>query len=53
MLPSSKVKGSLDEDAIEKSERQSWEMLYNQEQREILNKAAMLVSSAGYGAQES
>ena len=33
----SKVKGSLDEDAIEKSERQAWEMLYNQEQREILS----------------
>jgi transitional endoplasmic reticulum ATPase len=44
-----KVKGSLDEDAIEKSERQAWEMLYNQEQREILSKAAMLVSSAGMG----
>ena len=44
-----KVKGSLDEDAIEKSERQAWEMLYNQEQREILSKAAMLVTSAGIG----
>jgi transitional endoplasmic reticulum ATPase len=44
-----RVKGSLDDDAIEKSERQSWEMLYNQEQREILNKAAVLVSSAGMG----
>ncbi len=43
------VKGSLDEDALEKSERQAWEMLYNQEQREILNRAAMLVSSAGMG----
>jgi hypothetical protein len=44
-----KVKGSLDEDAIEKSERQAWAMLYNREQREILNKASMLVSSAGMG----
>jgi transitional endoplasmic reticulum ATPase len=44
-----KVKGSLDAEAIEKSERQSWEMLYNQEQRELLNKAAILVSSAGMG----
>ena len=44
-----KVKGSLDEDAIEKSERQAWEMLYNQEQREILNKASLLVKSAGMG----
>ncbi|MDD4138323.1 MAG: CDC48 family AAA ATPase, partial [Methanoregula sp.] len=30
-----KVKGSLDADAIERSERQAWEMLYNQEQRAI------------------
>jgi transitional endoplasmic reticulum ATPase len=44
-----RVKGSLDEDAIEKSERQAWEMLYNQEQREILSRAAVLVSSAGMG----
>jgi transitional endoplasmic reticulum ATPase len=44
-----KVKGSLDEDAIEKSERQAWEMLYNREQREILSRAAVLVSSAGMG----
>ena len=29
-----RVKGSLDQDAIEKSERQAWEMLYNQEQRD-------------------
>ncbi len=34
-----KVKGSLDRDAIEKSEQQSWQMLYNQEQRTILEKA--------------
>ncbi|MFA5268823.1 MAG: CDC48 family AAA ATPase [Methanoregula sp.] len=44
-----KVKGSLDAEAIEKSERQSWEMLYNQEQRELLNKAAMLVTGSGPG----
>jgi transitional endoplasmic reticulum ATPase len=44
-----KVRGSLDADAREKSERQSWEMLYNQEQREILNKAAVLVCGAGMG----
>jgi transitional endoplasmic reticulum ATPase len=45
----SNVKGSLDEDAIEKSELQAWEMLYNREQREVLNKACMLVKSAGMG----
>jgi transitional endoplasmic reticulum ATPase len=44
-----RVKGSLDEDALEKAERQSWEMLYNQEQREILEKAATLVNRAGAG----
>lgn len=38
-----KVKGSLDDEAIEKSERQAWKILFNQEQREILNKAAMQV----------
>ena len=42
-----KVKGSLDADALEKSERQAWEMLYNQEQREVLNKAAILIRQAG------
>lgn len=41
-----KVKGSLDRDAQEKSERQAWEMLYNAEQREILDKAAILVRTA-------
>jgi len=41
------VKGSLDADAIEKSERQAWAMLYNQEQRTILDKAAMLIQRAG------
>jgi len=42
-----KVKGSLDKDAIEKSERQAWEMLYNQEQREVLDKAITLIRQAG------
>ena len=48
-----KVKGSLDEGAIEKSERQAWEMLYNQEQRGILNKAALLLTSAGTGVKKA
>ena len=47
------VRGSLDINAIEKSERQSWDMLFNGEQREILNKAAMLVSSAGMGRKKA
>ncbi|WML66602.1 MAG: VCP-like ATPase [Methanoregula sp. SKADARSKE-2] len=42
-----KVKGSLDRESIEKSERQAWEMLHNQEQREILGKAADEISHAG------
>jgi len=42
-----KVKGSLDDETVRKSERQAWEMLYNPEQREILNKAVLLVSNAG------
>jgi len=42
-----KVKGSLDRESIEKSERQAWEMLYNQEQREILGKAVDEISHAG------
>jgi transitional endoplasmic reticulum ATPase len=42
-----KVKGSLDAEALEKSERQAWEMLYNQEQRTILDKASMALARAG------
>jgi transitional endoplasmic reticulum ATPase len=42
-----KVKGSLDRDAIEKSERQAWEMLYNQEQRTLLEHAASILKRAG------
>jgi len=41
------VKGSLDAAALEKSERQAWEMLYNQDQRTILDKAALLIHQAG------
>ena len=45
-----RVRGSLDQDAIEKSERQAWEMLYNQDQRTILDKALMAIARAGDGA---
>ncbi len=41
------VKGSLDRDALERSERQSWEMLYNQDQRSILERAMSAISRAG------
>ncbi len=42
-----KVRGSLDQDALEQSERQAWEMLYNTEQREILNRASAATHHAG------
>ncbi len=41
------VKGSLDQDAIEAAERQAWEMLYNQDQREILENALATLTRAG------
>jgi transitional endoplasmic reticulum ATPase len=41
-----KVKGSLDRDAIEKSEHQAWQMLYNQDQRTILEKAVSTLRRA-------
>jgi transitional endoplasmic reticulum ATPase len=41
-----KVKGSLDSDAMQKSELQSWEMLYNQDQRSILTRALASVNRA-------
>jgi len=42
-----KVRASLDDEAIEKSERQAWEMLYNQDQRNVLDRAASVVRRAG------
>jgi transitional endoplasmic reticulum ATPase len=42
-----KVKGSLDREAIEQSERQAWQMLYNTEQREILEKASAAIHRSG------
>jgi transitional endoplasmic reticulum ATPase len=42
-----RVKGSLDRDAIETSERQAWQMLYNTEQREILETASAAIRHAG------
>ena len=47
MQPCLKVKGSLDREAIEKSERQAWEMLYNQDQRTILDKASSAINRTG------
>ena len=41
-----KVTASLDRDALEASERQAWEMLYNQEQRTILENALAAIKMA-------
>jgi transitional endoplasmic reticulum ATPase len=41
-----KVKASLDRDALETAERQAWEMLYTQDQREILENALGAVKRA-------
>ncbi|MDD1701795.1 MAG: CDC48 family AAA ATPase [Methanoregula sp.] len=41
-----RVKGSLDDEAIEKSERQAWGMLYTPDQREILDHALNAVRLA-------
>jgi len=41
------VRGSLDRDALERSEHQAWEMLYNQDQRTILEKALAVINRAG------
>jgi transitional endoplasmic reticulum ATPase len=40
------VRESLDRDGIERSERQAWEMLYNQEQRAVLDQAASVLKRA-------
>ena len=41
-----KVRGSLDRDALQKSEIQAWEMLYNQDQRTILTRALAAINRA-------
>jgi transitional endoplasmic reticulum ATPase len=41
------VRGSLDRDAIERSERQAWEMLYNQDQRTVLEHAVSVIKRTG------
>ncbi|HIJ07704.1 MAG: AAA family ATPase, CDC48 subfamily [Methanomicrobiales archaeon 53_19] len=41
-----RVKPSLDSDAIESAERQSWEFLYNEEQRRVLEKALNVAKRA-------
>jgi len=41
------VRGSLDREAIETSELQSWQMLYNEEQRTILKNSSTALARAG------
>ncbi|RQD79795.1 MAG: AAA family ATPase [Methanocalculus sp. MSAO_Arc2] len=45
-LAREKVKASLDSDAIEAAERQSWEYLYNEDQRRVLEKAMNVAKRA-------
>lgn len=41
-----KVKGSMDRESLENAERQAWEILYNQEQRTILENAVVAMKQA-------
>ncbi|HNQ29846.1 MAG TPA: CDC48 family AAA ATPase [Methanolinea sp.] len=41
-----KVKGSMDRESLENAERQAWEILYNQEQRTILENAVAAMKQA-------
>jgi transitional endoplasmic reticulum ATPase len=41
-----RVKGSLDADTLEENERRSWEMIYNAEQRKILEAATAVIKRA-------
>ncbi len=41
-----RVRGSLDDSTREQYIRQSWQILYNQDQRSILDKAAQIIGSA-------
>ncbi|MDD1645281.1 MAG: CDC48 family AAA ATPase [Methanomicrobiales archaeon] len=41
-----RVKGSLDADTLEEHERRSWEMIYNAEQRKLLEAAASAIKRA-------
>ncbi|MCX6699823.1 MAG: CDC48 family AAA ATPase [Methanomicrobiales archaeon] len=45
-----RVKGSLDRDALEAAERQAWEVLYNYDQRAILENALATLARAGLKA---
>ena len=48
-----KVKATLDREAIEKNERLAWSILYNEEERSILEKAGSLLTRAGFGHKDN
>jgi transitional endoplasmic reticulum ATPase len=45
-----RVKGSLDRESLEENERRAWEILYNQEQRSILEKAVATIKRADFAS---
>lgn len=48
-----KVKATLDQEAIEKNERLAWSILYNEEERSVLEKAGSVLTRAGFGHQDN
>jgi transitional endoplasmic reticulum ATPase len=46
-----RVRGTLDPESLEEHERRAWELIYNQEQRSILEKAVAAVKRAEFGAE--
>ena len=48
-----KVKATLDQEAIEKNERLAWSIIYNEEERSVLEKAGSVLTRAGFGHQDN
>jgi transitional endoplasmic reticulum ATPase len=48
----SRVKGSLDTESMEEHERRAWEILFNHEQRQVLEKAIATIKRAEFGAEQ-
>lgn len=49
----SRVKGSLDRDALEASERQAWQMIFSQDQRQVLENATGIIKRAELRAKDA
>jgi transitional endoplasmic reticulum ATPase len=47
----SRVKGSLDQETLEMHERRAWDVIYNPEQRAVLEKAVATLKRAQFGAE--